>query len=150
MPHVRETLIQALAAQIVAAGTSIASRVFVGRTVDLQPAEIPCAVIYQGDEATGPDEFQNKRRELELGIEIHGTINSALITAPTVQGVLNALALEVENAIEADPTLSGAILFLEHRATQTRIDQADTDRGMIRLDYVAHYRTARTDAGISV
>ena len=118
-----------------------------GRMYAIESDEFPIALVYQGDETSAVDDVNSKKtRELEIRIEIHAIDNPADMSSPELQSDLNGLAEEIENAIEADPSIGGLALFVEHQGTQTTLAQVDTDRGGLLLNLVAQYRTARLNA----
>lgn len=149
MTHKRETLLAAVQSQISDAATSCSTRVYRGRGLQFEDAELPACAVYQGDEESNFNDFgaSYKSRFLRVNVELHQKSDPANVNAPAIETALNVLAEEVENALEADFSLGGTAISFEHQQTETEIEPGEVDRGVIRLGLVVHYRSTRLDAG---
>lgn len=149
MTHKRETLMSAIDAQIVAAATSVGSKVYRGRGLQFEDAELPACAIYQGDEESNFNDFgaSYKSRFLRVMVELHQKSDPSVVNDPVIETALNALAEEMENALESDYSFGGTCISFEHQQTETEIEPGEVDRGVIRLGLVVHYRSTRLDAG---
>lgn len=149
MTHKRETLMAALEAQIIAASTSCGSQVCRGRNLRFEDDELPACAIYQGDEESNFNDFgaDIKSRFLRVMVEVHQKSDPADVNDPDIETALNALAEEMENALEADYSIGGTAISFEHQQTETEIETGEVDRGVIRLGLVVHYRSTRLNAG---
>jgi hypothetical protein len=149
MAHHRETLIEGLRDLLQAAGTTLSTRFYRGRQLQVEDTELPAGLIYQGDEQSEPDDVRSlKRRGLETFIELHQKSEPAALNDPDLETKLNELAREVEVVLEADPTLGGRCLFFVHAGTLTRIEEGESNRGTIRLQLNIQYRTLRTNPAV--
>jgi len=149
MAHKRDTLLAALVAQIVAAGTSCAARVYRGRELAVEDAELPAALVYHGNEASELNDVDSlKLRKLEVTIDLHQATTAVDLNVPGIESALNTLAQEVEDAIESDPTLGASALFFMHVGTELDIAAGEVERGVISLRLDVIYRTQRTNASL--
>lgn len=148
MTHRRETLLAAIVTQIKAAATTVGNKVYRGRRLPVEDAELPVCLVYQGDEASEFNDLATdlKRRRLNVTIEIHQDSDPATLNDPGIETALNALSEEIEDALEADFTVGGNALFFEHQSTTVDIETGEVDRGVIRLGLMVDYRTVRTDS----
>jgi len=149
MAHHRETLVEGLRDILQAAGTSMSTRFYRGRKLPVEDAELPAGLVYQGDEQSELNDVNSlKRRGLETFIEVHHKSDPAVLNDPDIETKLNELAREVEVALEADFTLGGRCMTFVHVGSITRIEEAESDRGAIRLQLNIQYRTLRTDPAV--
>lgn len=129
-------------ATMLAGLTTTGSNVFVTRAHPAEQANLPALLIYtlsetadlSTDDAQGVKTY---RRTLELAVE-------GVAQGVSVDDVLDDIALEVEEAIEADPTLGG--LAWDSALTDTSIDvsrDGKKEGGSVRLVYsITYYATA--------
>jgi hypothetical protein len=147
--HHRETLLAGLVTIIKNASTSCGNRVYRGRRIPIEDAELPVALVYQGDEESDlNDQNHLLRRVLEVFVELHQKNTPTTINDPGIDTALNELARQVEVAVQADATLGGLCLIALHVGTQTQSEDAEADRGRIRLQFSILYRTQRTDPSV--
>lgn len=139
---------QALQSQIVTAATSVGARVYRQRRIYVEDIERPCCLIYRGPEAA---EFEDLSapldRTIEIVTEIHAENVPADMNAPGIEDVLDGLAEEIENAIQADYQVGGSALWIAYQGSEIETEFRDREYGVLRLRWAAMYRTLRTDAG---
>lgn len=146
--HYRRVIREALQAQIIAAATIAGANVFTGRArpiLEILRKRESVVSIYTGDEsaARSPD-GQIYERSLTVSVEL------AAGGGDDLDDVLDAFALQIENAINANPTLGNVLssdLALE--STVSEITAAGNQLiGAVRLDYAATYHTAAAEADL--
>ena len=147
MLHKREVLLEAVKAQLIAAATDCAGRISRGKDLPVENVELPAACFYQGPEANEQNDVETyKQRKVDVIIDVHAKSTPADLNQPEIETVLNALALQFENALEADAKLGGAAMWIDHIATDNEIVEGEADRGVVKIIYRAQYRTLRLDA----
>jgi hypothetical protein len=149
MAHHRETLVEGLRDILQAAGTSMGTRFYRGRKLPVEDVELPAGLVYQGDEQSENHDVNSlKVRGLETFIELHQRSTPTTLNDPDIETKLNELSREVEVALEADHTLGGRCMSFVHVGSITRIEEAESDRGAIRLQLNIQYRTLRLNPAV--
>lgn len=146
--HYRRVIREALQAQIIAAATIAGANVFTGRArpiLEILRKRESVVSIYTGDEsAVRSTDGQIYERSLTVSVEL------AAGGGDDLDDVLDAFALQIENAINANPTLGNVLssdLALE--STVSEITAAGNQLiGAVRLDYAATYHTAAAEADL--
>lgn len=143
--HYRRTIREALQALLIAAGTQAGANVYTGRArpiLDILLRRQESVIsIYTSDESSArlADGFRYER-------QLTVTVELAMGGSDDLDDMLDAFALEVEQAINGDPTLGGVLssdLVLD--ATVSEIAATGQQLvGAVRMDYSATYYT---DAG---
>lgn len=156
MPHARTQLRDAVTTVLTGLDAT-SGRVYVGRTRPLPEAHEPTLLIYAREERAAED---GQGRPVELLRSLTLTVEGRVSFAPVdddadasreTEELLDQIALEVEAAIGADPTLGGKAF--DAQLTATRINaQAPGARhqGEIALDFIVLYRTAENAPGVLV
>lgn len=116
MSHARTQIRQAVVA-LLNGNTEAGNRVFSSRVHPLDDAKLPALLVYTPQENVGERSMQRPRtqqRQLQLAVEGY------LKARGDIDAEADALALEVEQLIAADPTLAGLVkdITLESTATQ--------------------------------
>lgn len=116
MSHARTQIRQAVVA-LLNGNTEAGNRVFSSRVHPLDDAKLPALLVYTPQENIGERSMQRPRtqqRQLQLAVEGY------LKARGDIDAEADALALEVEQLIAADPTLAGLVkdIMLESTATQ--------------------------------
>lgn len=139
--HYRRVIREALQAQLVAAATMAGANVFTGRArpiLEILRKKQGVVSIYTGDEsaARSPDGHQYER-SLTVSVEL------AIGGGDDLDDVLDAFALQIETAINANPTLGNVLSSdLALTSTVSEISAAGQQLiGAVRLDYDATYFT---------
>lgn len=144
MPHQRKLIREAVKAALVAAGTAAADRVFETRLVPWRTAQLPAISVYSRSEdgITVESEPRVLRRPLSLVIE------GVVIANQDVDDALDALSLEIERAMHADPTL-GDVCGDSYLAS-VELGMMDVEgarpMGAVQLVYAVTYRTGAPEA----
>lgn len=154
--HQRETILNSIVTILVTAATAAGDRVFRAREDAFEPdADLPAIVVWQGDDATRlDDQHYSKRHDFEVTIELYAKILRPTTddsTEVTVETELNALAEEVEIALEADFSLGGTCLkFSDNGASKPDIRNNDREYAMMPYSLTVDYRTLRTNPATQV
>lgn len=148
MPHARATIV---AAAVTALGnlTTTGTRVHAGRTTPMPAASSPFLLVYGRSEQSQPLTMQgaNRRLQRELVLVVEGVSGET----GDVDDTQNAIALEVEAALAADPTLGGTCRDLYIAATQINAQvDGETRLGLVRLEFQVLYHTVATVPGTGV
>jgi len=136
MSHVRAQIIAAIIHAIDGLSTT-AHRVYQGRTRSLPKDHAPTLLVYARSEQSDNDAMGGALMRI-LRIRVEGRV----IMAAVPDGTLDQIALEIEPAMVADPSLGG--LALEVTLISTTIEAqapGDAHAGEIALDYRVRYRT---------
>lgn len=139
--HYRRVIREALQAQIIAAATMAGANVFTGRAkpiLEILRKKQGVVSIYTGNESSERlVDGQNYERSLTVSVEL------AFGGGDDLDDVLDAFALEIENAVNANPTLGNVLSSdLSLSSTVSEITAAGQQLiGAVRLDYEATYYT---------
>jgi phage tail sheath gpL-like len=140
MAHPRKSIRQAVAAQLTGK-TAAATRVFKARVVPFKQSELPAVAVYTPDEevettrSTAPRELE---RVLQLVVE--GVTESG--SPADVDDTADDLALEIEAAIDADPTLGGTASDVVLARTESDVfSESGKNHGVVRLTFTVYYET---------
>lgn len=147
MPHQREVIRKKVRDVLIAAATSAGSRVYATRVLSLRGVELPAIAVYTLDEDSAPDESAPRELKREIPVRIEGYVKAVpdVVGGLTVvDDTMDALALQIETAMHADPFLAsevgdkGATLV----STECEVIQ-DGDRliGLVALTYATTYFT---------
>lgn len=140
MSHVREQIRKAAASALTGL-TTTGTRVFVNRRRPVGDADLPCLLVYCGDEPNieGMTAGKPKRLQRDLKLIVKGLVKSGTALDDT----LDDIAAEVETAIAANLTLGGLVkegLWLRSiEAGET--DELETPAGTIVMAFDAGYAT---------
>lgn len=139
MAHQRQLIREAVRAQLLGK-TAAADRVYETRTVPWRTVELPAISIYTLDETIDPDSRQTAPRELtrQLRLQVLGVVR----VGANVDDQLDALAEEVERAIDADPNFAGTAFDSILQSVQLAVDiQGDRPVGELQMVYAVTYNT---------
>lgn len=145
--HQRQIIREAFAAQIKGAEpafkTAAGPRVFETRMVPWRTQELPAISVYSGDESV--DDQKSAPRELKRTVDM--TIEATVIASADLDDALDALALEIERAMHADPTLGGAASdTVLKRTTIGTMVEGNRPLGAVQLVYETTYYTNAPEA----
>lgn len=145
--HERQAIRAAVVAQLVASSTSAGARVYPMRQPPVRKVELPAICVYTDSEETDEESANTAARWLKrkalVAIEIWAEATTA------VDDVLDALALEVETAMDQDDSLAGTAFWAWGPAsTEIGITAiGDKPVGCCRMLYAVTYKTdLRTEA----
>jgi hypothetical protein len=145
--HERKAIRDAVAAQLVAASTSVGTRVFTSRYAPFQLDECPAIRVTTEEELTDTEKSKTSPRQLSRTVTVK--ITGFLVAAEAdMADALDALALEIEAAMDADRFLSnsdGATArdsMLKSSATEVGTS-GDKLMGAVVLEYTADYRSPK-------
>jgi hypothetical protein len=118
--------------------TPTGTNVFASRVYPFKAAELPGLIIYTDDEASEPGAM-GRGLDRIVDAKIVGYVKPA---SGAVDDALDAIAEDVEAAIEDDPTLNGLANFSILESSTMEFDaESDNPVGVITLNYQIHYRT---------
>jgi hypothetical protein len=138
MAHERTELRDAVQAQLIAASTSAGSRVTKSRLAPLPQSELPALSVYTEDEvSTGKD---TAPRELTRTVTL--AVEGWAVATADIDDALDALALEIEEAMDSDLNFGGTAADSVLVGTEFGL-KMDGNRpmGAVRLSYAVTYFT---------
>jgi hypothetical protein len=129
--------------------TAAGARVFPTRMIPYKANELPAIAVYTLTETVDPKSRASAPQELARTAEL--AIEGALEAKQTVDDDLDSLAFDIENAIEADDTLSGTVSWVWLKTTELSVlERGDQRIGVVRLVFEAAYYTAAPPEGITI
>lgn len=118
-----------------AAGRSVSTT----RTVKLQEKDLPHVSVYTLEESVS-DEADRSPPEIERELQL--VIAGWVDPRSGVDDAMDALALEIETAMAADPTLGGLVADCSLVATSLGLQgEGDSLVGLVELEYAVTYQT---------
>ncbi len=140
--HERKLLRDAIKLQLIAGVSSVAGRVDSSRVPPVSTATLPCLSVYTNDEAITEASKQTVPRELKREPIVAIVAWAAVPAGGAVDDALDALALEIETAMDEDQYLDsnagGSVLL----STELGIfAEGARPMGVIKLEYQVEYRT---------
>lgn len=145
MLHPRQVIRHAVVAQL-AGKTAAGARVFPERGDAYERSELPAIAVYAPTESTDAQSWATSPRELDRRALV--VVEAALEQNANTLDAVDALCLEIENALHADWTLGGAASDL--RLTSTEMGVATDGRkriGAARLEFEVRYYSDAVPAG---
>lgn len=137
--HPRQVIRHAVVAQLINK-TGAGTRVYPDRRIPFQRVELPALAVYVPTESVEIQSRATAPRELDRRAQ--AVVEVLVQQAEGVDDALDALALEVENALHADWTLGGVASDLLLTSTETEV--VDTGKqliGVARLEFEVRYYT---------
>lgn len=141
--HQRQKIREAVVAALRGA-TDAADRVHASRFVPWRRAELPAISVYTLGEDVDPESAQTAPRELARDLEL--VIQGIVQVGDDVDCRLDDLALQIERAMDADPTFGG--VASDSLLTSTEIDFSEEGSrtvGHLGLFYTIAYYTYPAD-----
>jgi len=136
MSHARTQIRQAVVA-LLNGNTEAGNRVFSSRAHPLDDAKLPALLVYTPQENIGERSMQRPRtqqRQLQLAVEGY------LKARGDIDAEADALALEVEQLIAADPTLAGLVKDISLESTATQLSgEGEKPVAVITLTFAVLY-----------
>ena len=137
MPHLRQQIREAVAAQVTGL-TTTGARVRQSRMYPQTAADLPCLLVHSNDTEQIAPADQGTLQQRDLPIVIRGLAKGGA----TLDDTLDAIALEVETAMAANPWLSGKAHASRLTAIDVNFDDStDKPVGEIQLSYLVTYFT---------
>lgn len=144
MAHERQAIRNAIVAQLIAGDTSAEARVFKSRMTPLRQSQLPAIGVYIDGEEVDDATAYSAPRELKrtLTIAIEAWVNADERLAEKIDDTFDAIALQIETAMDADDSLTGTCDTSFLSSTEFGIQTA-TDRpmGCVHLEYTITYHT---------
>jgi hypothetical protein len=142
MAHVRKQIRDRVASTLTSGVALAQRRVYASRVYPLTEAQLPALAVYSASEGSGLQTMglRTLMRELSLTVEVYVRVNERF------DDDIDALCVQIEEAIAADYTLNG--LAKDTILTGTEIDfdgEAEKPVGVARLTYTIRYVTSIGD-----
>lgn len=132
--HVRRQLREAAATALTGL-TTTGTHVFQSRMRAQADAILPCLLVETNDEVIAPSSI-GATQERDLTLTVRGVAKAT----SNVDDTLDAIALEVESALAAAPSLGGLAAGMELRGIKVDFDhETDKPVGQISLEYRLTY-----------
>lgn len=144
MPHQRQLIRQAVR-DLLIGKTAAGTRVSTTRIYPYRKPELPAISVYTLEETVNEEGSNTAPREYtrDLELEISGFVHGGA----DVDDAMDELALEIENAMAADPYLGGTVGdSMLQGTTMGLTGDGDTLTGMVTLTYAVTYRTLAPEA----
>jgi hypothetical protein len=140
MAHERQEIRNAVVAQLVGPSTYVTTaagpRVFKTRGGPVREADLPCLCVFAESESVDASNTSTTRRSLKLVVE--GYVKVA--PGADLDAAMDALALQVETAMDADPYLAGCARYIELSSTTLETSVLGSQpMGRAALEYTVHY-----------
>jgi len=142
VPHERQVIRVAVRDLLIAAATAAGANVHATRKIPRRMSELPALAVYTLEESVDDDSVLSAPRELtrRVSLVIEGLVAQAAGTS--VDDDLDALALQVEEAMHADPYLGGTAGESVLSGTELDVvEESDRLLGWCALTYDVTYRT---------
>jgi hypothetical protein len=146
MSHVRKQIRDQFVSVLTAGVTLVSSRVYATRVYPLTQAKLPAITVTIGSESSGLMTMgatmgsKSMDRTVEIAVSVYENATASLDSA------IDAIAVQIEEAIGADFTLGG--IAKESVLTSTSIDfSGETEQpvGIATLTFSVRYVTSLTD-----
>jgi hypothetical protein len=137
--HQRRQIRDAVVAALKAADTAAGERVFPARSNPFKRVDLPAVAVLTSSETS--DDGQTAPRELKRVMRLE--VQAAVEDTANVQDVLDALALQLERAMHADPTFGGVCADSTLTESSLLVDGQTGQRevGALGLAYRVTYYT---------
>lgn len=137
---IREAVVAALIGTAPTYATAAQARVTKTRMAPSKTAQLPAISVYTSDEAVNPPSANTAPRELKRRVTVG--IEAWVIASADVDDALDAIALQVETAMDVDSWLGGTVTDSVLLTTEMGL-KLDGERpmGCVRLEYAADYFT---------
>jgi hypothetical protein len=126
--------------------TSAGVHVFPTRMIPYKANELPALSVYTLSEVVDPDSRSTAPQELTRSLEL--AVEGCLEAKATVDDDMDALALQIEDAMMLDDTLGGKVSWVWlHSTEMTVLEKGDQRVGLVRLVFRAEYYSAAPPDG---
>jgi len=143
--HPRTLLRRAVKQILLAAGTPAGDRVRTCWAVQTKISDMPLLLVYDDDERNQGEQGDDYPI-LAITLEIEGQVEGS--DPEAVEDAMDALALAVQRALAANPTLNGTASRVRYKgAGKTRSTKGSRIAGGITLSYEAQYTMPDPDPG---
>lgn len=144
MAHQRQIIREAVKAQLLGK-TAAGARVYETRLLPFRQLELPAIAVYTLEESVDPASKSTAPRELTRTLQL--AIEAVVKAATNVDDALDAIALEIEKAMDADPYFGGAAGESILASSQLGVgEEGNQPVGHLLLTYTVTYRTFAPDA----
>lgn len=150
MAHERRDIRVAIVAAL-SGETDAGVRVYASRLAPVRAAELPTILVYTNEEQTDPASAASCPRSLKRTVQV--SVEGYLKAVDDIDDAFDALALQIETAMDADLNFGGAAFdsYLAGTELGGKVE-GNVPMGVVRLDYVVTYysdlRVAVQDAAL--
>lgn len=142
MAHERKEIRDALVAQLAANVSLVAGRVSASRKEPHRKAELPAAVVYTTSEQVDPESRRASPQRLTRNLVVTVSAYAEADSVDELDEVLDAIALEIETAVDLDDTLGGKAGFIGLSSTETAVGVEGTrPTGELTMTFDVVYET---------
>jgi hypothetical protein len=148
--HERKLIRDAVVAALKAANTSAGQRVYPTRARPNTDVELPVINVYTLSEQTEPETANSAPRFLLRYVDL--VVEAYVKAVDNVDDVIDAIALEIETAMDADDSFGGAVGWSWPSETQTQVEFTDAQIGTLQMVYHCEYHSElrQSDAALNV
>jgi hypothetical protein len=144
--QIRDAVVAALSGH-----TSAAARVYPSRIRSLANEELPAICVYTDAEQTDEPSANTAPRELKRSMQVAIEAWVSVVANGPVDDAFDAIALEIETAMDADDSLGGTVFWAWPSSTEFGIDNKGArPMGCVKIEYTCVYhselRTSAQDA----
>ncbi len=116
--------------------TDAGSNVYTNRESRLWQSELPAIIISTPEEPVTPESLSSRRyiRDLVISLEVK------IEASESVDDTLDALVADIEDLIDADPSIDGTVLSCVQKSTEVRVDsEGEKDIGVATITFECKY-----------
>lgn len=137
--EIRDAVVAALTGKTVAE-----SRIYKSRRAPIPTAKLPALCVYTDSETVDPATVSTAPRELKriLTLVVEGWISADGANADQLDDLFDALALEIETAIDLDDSLGGTVFWCAPAATEFGVTvEGSRPMGCVHIEFTAVYHS---------
>ena len=143
MSHVRKQIRDYFASALTSGVPLVSRRVFPTRIFPLDGDKLPCLAVYAVSEVSGLQTMGRKTLMRDVSVSVEAYIKAR----NTFDDDVDAIAVQIEQAIAADTTLGGAAKEAILASTEIEFSpEAERPVGVARLTFTVRYVTSIEDA----
>lgn len=156
MSHERQQIREAIKTQLIGAlpgptyATAAGARVYESRLAPIPTAQLPAISVYTADETVDPASYDTAPRELKrtVNVSIVGWVST--VANGAIEDALDALALQIETAMDSDLNLSTTAFTSGLLSTEIGIsNDGNRPMGAVSLTYsIVYYTDIRVSAPV--
>ena len=143
MAHVRKQIRDYFASALTSGVALVNRRVFPTRIFPLDGDNLPCLAVYAVSEVSGLQTMGQKTLTRDVSVSVEAYIKAR----NTFDDDIDAIAVQIEQAIAADTTLGGVAKDAVLASTEIEFSpEAERPVGVARLTFTVRYVTSIEDA----
>jgi hypothetical protein len=146
--HERKAIRAATVAQLIAANTAAGSRVYATRKPPNESSALPVINVYTLSDQTEEVTANTASRELKRLVNL--VIEAYVASTDNADDAIDALALEIETAMDSDESIAGTCGWSWPSETQTQVDFGDKQYGTLQMIYHCEYHSELRQSGAAL